>query len=673
MSAQIRPQANRALLQRQHLQTASGRYVGDLPGGANNLREEVLQVMDRLHALWSMPNADYAAEYPAVSALPAASTVPIATIPKTLAALKRNEDATMNQPVAQQFLDLTLSAEVGRGQPNNKSDIYGLQDVLHRTWMLSNADYATERTAVNSSAGATVPDAQIPKTIAGLAAAKAAIVGGTFRRDLFAGVHTVTPAEHAAVEGVLRPGATVTPAVGGAPPVVHNPPAMTGAGVGAAFETAMLDSLKRNVGSWASTFRTLKTKSGQPSFPVSSANSIAVSVQQETERYFAPFIRVASRAPAGTYHPGGSYSLVSQLGDQSTRPIDDTYSPGGRRGWTEGYWMTLSGCPVAPCPQAVLNTYNCLPTRRPPSPDSTEFTRVGTKFATDPANRADIDDAIHSWPAEAATGTVFIQPYKAAPPADIRKIRWDLFTTLIHEMMHVLAHPNFEKTADAVGGPAQKYLSEGFADVMRHELWDGPGALQTRLSSAEMAPLRQQVEGNSYPYDPAVVVYHPDYGEYAQAKSIDAAIGHANAKAAFFLGHTELLGLGQGTQSQAPLTGLASYRATDSAQAEWFVARAGDTYAMIQTRTNAPAGGILNSAGLALTPGSAITAGMRLRVPGIQWAYAIKDDTLGTIATQHSVSVANLAVANALPAGTPESHPMPVGTRVLIPIHTVLP
>ena len=218
------PQANLALLQRQHLQTASGRYVGDLPGAAIIFAKRSWKQWDRLHALWSMPNADYAAEYPAVSAIPARSTVPIATIPKTLAALRRNEDPTLNQPVAQQFLDLTLSAEVGRGQPNNKSDIYGLQDVLHRTWMLSNPDYTAERTAVNSSSGPRVPDAQIPKTIAGLAAAKAAIVGGTFRRDVFAGAHAVTPAEHAAVEGVLRPGATVTPGVGGAPPVISNPP-----------------------------------------------------------------------------------------------------------------------------------------------------------------------------------------------------------------------------------------------------------------------------------------------------------------------------------------------------------------------------------------------------------------------------------------------------------------
>ena len=93
---------------------------------------------------------------------------------------------------------------------------------------------------------------------------------------------------------------------------------MTGAGVGGAFEMAMIDSLKRNVGSWASRFRALKSTAGQPSFPVSSANRIAVSVQQETERYFAPFIRVASRAPADTYHPGGSYSLVGKLGDEST-------------------------------------------------------------------------------------------------------------------------------------------------------------------------------------------------------------------------------------------------------------------------------------------------------------------------------------------------------------------
>jgi Domain of unknown function (DUF4157)/LysM domain len=660
------------MMQRQSVQMASGRFVGNIPGALNNLREEVLQAMDRLHLLWSITNDEYNLEYPVVSALPPGSSVPTGSIPHTIAALRRNEAPTMNPPVAQHFLNLTFSANVGRGQTNNRADIYALQDALHVDWHITNTDYSTERTAVNALATPTVPDGIIPKTIAGIAKLKASIVAGSFRRDLFLGTHAVTPTEHAQVEAILTPGATLAP---GAPPVMGAPPpppvvvppaAMTGAGVGGPFETAMIASLKANVGRWASNFRTLKASSGQPAFPIPSASNIAVAAQQETERYFAPYIRVASRAPADIYHPG-AYSLTAKLGDESARPL----TGGNRAGWT-GYWMTLrAGCPLPPCGQGVLDSYHVVPTR---TPDSAEYTRVLNLFATDPANQTDIDDAIHSWPAEAGTGTVFIQPYVVSTPTELRRNRWDVFTTLIHEMMHILAHPNFERTALLIGGTARKYLTEGFAEVMRHELWDGRGQLKARLASPENAPLRQQVEGASYPYDPSVVKYHSDYAEYNEAKQIDAKVGHENAKAAYFLGHTELLGLGAGTQSVSPLAGVALYSGTESANADVIVAEPGDTYATIQSRTNAPAGGILDSGGVVLPVGAPIAAGTRLRVPGIRWVYAVQSDTLGSIARQHNVQLADLARANSLPPGTPETHTFAVGTRVLIPVHTpILP
>ena len=59
-----------AYVQRQSVQTANGSMVGNAAGGTNNIREEVLAVMDRLHALWSIPSPDHAAEYPIVLSKP---------------------------------------------------------------------------------------------------------------------------------------------------------------------------------------------------------------------------------------------------------------------------------------------------------------------------------------------------------------------------------------------------------------------------------------------------------------------------------------------------------------------------------------------------------------------------------------------------------------------------
>ncbi|WP_088240835.1 eCIS core domain-containing protein [Calothrix rhizosoleniae] len=512
------------------------------------------------------------------------------------------------------------------------------------------------------------------------------------RRDIFSGTHAVTPTEHAVVESILTPGATLvqppppTPGAALPPPVVQGPPAMTGLppspGTPGTFENDMVATLSSYLNTQATQFRALQA-AGPPAFPISQANSIALSAQNVTEQYFAPYIRTASRTPSGEYHPA-VYSLASMIRDQSTVPITDAgtaAAPGvtprpGRIGWV-GYWMKqdFSGG------EAVMNRYNCVPSSRL-SPDGIEFARVRNRFATDPANRADIDDTIHSWPAE-ATGGINIQPYRPSGSTNAeRRTRWDLFTTLIHEFMHILDHPNYERTYRLIGGEAGEVLREGMADVMRRDLWDGPGRLQSRLATAEYAPIRRQVEGRDYPYKSSVVHYHPDYREYADARDIvngrsgQPGVGIENAKVAFFMGHTELLGLGAGTSTSggASLAGVAMYSSTESAEAEIVVVGTGDTYASIQSRTNASPGGILDaSSGTPLSPGAALTVGTRLRVPGIRYVYAIQEDTIGSIARQHGVSVADLVRANNLPATTPDSYRFPTGTRVLIPIHTASP
>jgi hypothetical protein len=166
------------VLHRQHVHMASGRFVGDVPGPDNNLREEVVEVIDKLANIGVMVPADYNVEYPAVTALPAAASVPVGTIPRTIAGIKAAEDPVLDTSSASAQLGLTLSADVGKGQPNATPDILALQDQLHQDWHLSNTDYATERGAVTALAASTVPDATIPRTIAGISEQKVAILAG---------------------------------------------------------------------------------------------------------------------------------------------------------------------------------------------------------------------------------------------------------------------------------------------------------------------------------------------------------------------------------------------------------------------------------------------------------------------------------------------------------------
>jgi hypothetical protein len=499
-----------------------------------------------------------------------------------------------------------------------------------------------------------VDDTKLPKTFDALARFKVSAAAGSFRRDLFAGVKPVTPTVHAEVGAILAgPGATLVPSVvKGAPPTIKLPAAMKGVGVGGKFEAAMVKAMKKYIGTTAADFRKLKVKG--PSFPIASANDIADAAQAEAERYFGPYVKGASRKPADKYHPG-VYSLRAKLGDQSTRPIGDP----DRRGWLD-YWMSTKGYGG----KEVLDKFRCLPSERP-APDGAEYFRVLEAILK--AIPADIDDAIQSWPAEAGTGTVFIQPYGDSSPKALRARRWELFTTLIHEFMHVLEHPNFGRTADAIGRPGQTILTEGFAEVMRKDLWQGEGALERRLASADMAPLREKVEGKKMPYDPTAVVDAAYYDEYMDAKQIVDKVGMPNAKAAFFLGHTDLLGLGAGTASATPLTGIAEWTDKDAETADSYKVTAGEAVADILAKTKGST--ILDSKGTAV---ASVKAGDIVRVPGISWHRVVPGDTLGTVAKQHDVTVAVLAVANGFPSSSPASTDVSGRGRVLIPVHTAV-
>jgi hypothetical protein len=656
------------------LELASGAFVGDIAGAGDNVREDLLKVMDRLHILWALPDIAYALEYPAVATLPAGSAVPQATIPQTIAALAQAKDPTLNVAVANAVFAAPITDEVGAGKPNKKPDILELQDRLAANDSLASTDYAVEHTVVAANPSPTVADATIPHTLQGITKAKRNFVAGEIRKDVLAGTHAVTPTQHADVEVVLNPGSTIAPAapvpigVTPPPPVVHPPPALTGAGAGGPLETEMLKYLKDNIGGWATKFRALKA-AGPPSFPIANANNIAVAAQGEVERYFGPYVKTAGRGPGDKYHPE-TYSLISKLGDESTRPLNNAIL----RDWLTSYFETLRApnCLTAKCSQEILDTHHFFAGR-----DQAELDRITTVYLATPSNVTDVEDTIHGWPAEAGTGTVFIQPYQAnLNPLQKRQDRWQLFTRLIHEMMHILSHPNFEAAANAIGGSGLKILKEGFAEVMRTELWSGPGSLKTRLANAELASLRQQVEGASLPYNATAVVDSGYYDQLADAQQIDAKVGHANAKAAFFLGQVELLGLGAGTSTEPgkTLTGIAAFSPTDQKDAEIVVAQPGDTYASIADRTGAAFGGLRDeTTGAPLPPIFAISAGVRVKVPGIRWVAAVKDNTLASVAEQNQVSVAALAKANQLPAASPGNTPLLPPKRILIPIHTNLP
>jgi LysM repeat protein len=479
--------------------------------------------------------------------------------------------------------------------------------------------------------------------------------------DLMAGTHTVTAKEQADIEAIFQPGSTVVtppPVVGvpPPPPVVHGPPPMTEYKPGEKFEQEMLAYLKGYVGGFAAAFKARKA-AGPATFTFAEANDIAHEAQAQVESYFAPWITSASRRPADKYHKG-TYDLVTKLGDQSTRSTTDPTKP-NRFGWS-GYWMSHGQG------KAITDKFHCSYSSR----DRAVFERVRDLYVNDPANQADIDDAIHSWPGE-NSDKVYIQPWGTTDPKKKREARWDLFSVLLHEMLHSLQHPNYVAAFEALGGTAMELLKEGMLDVMRRDLWDPSGGkLGTWLTTPAAVGVRTKVEGASLPLDASTIVYHDDYENLPDAQSVVAKVGLDNCRAAFFLGKVDLLGLSADpakTVTGAPLAGIGSWQASDPDNADIYVTKAGDTLAAIALSCGVDAAAVTAADGSALPAGYTPAAGAKLKVKGIRYVHAVDGDTLATLAAQNGVTPESIAAANDYAAGTAAGTAVPRGTRILIP------
>jgi hypothetical protein len=236
-----------------------------------------------------------------------------------------------------------------------------------------------------------------------------------------------------------------------------------------------------------------------------------------------------------------------------------------------------------------------------------------------------------------------------------------------------VTHPNYGNTADAIGGGARDILIEGMDDHMAQQVWQD---VRPRISGD--TTLRQTVEGPFFVADADSADYDADsaidmlvrehhYDSMGDADRIAAQVGEPNARAAFFMGHVEALGLGQGTTSELPLRGLASWRPGAGGRPdEYVVPPAGQTVQEIQTRTGSTH--VEDASGTVWADAThRFAGGETLRVPGLRWHTTIAEDNLAQIANQHGTTQELLEQANGFPhrAGTTR---LPAGTVVMIPV-----
>jgi hypothetical protein len=470
--------------------------------------------------------------------------------------------------------------------------------------------------------------------------------------DVMEGTHSVTTEEAAAVAGQM---VTTPPAPGG----------MTDAGNNGAFEQEVFAALDEFYA-----FRLSIV--GTPTTSMTEAEEIARVAQRLIDDFYSDAIVMASRPPAlNEYHPG---SFQMPIADASTRQVDPAFAL---------EWVKLDvefardeeGAP-SPAPGEVSEAHE-VDTRRPG--DRAEVNRVADKYLqTGRLNT--VVRMIQAYPAEASSGTIFVQ--LGDPSFEGRQGRWDLLSGFMHEYLHLAAHPGYNEAAEAMGGGARRVLVEGFCDYFREQAWN---ALRPRFSTDD--DLRRRVEGAAFftaDPDESAIVPHSTYEEIANARLIVSGLdrpeadagpiplgsagGEANARAAYFMGHVELLGIGPTTTGDQPAGAAGTWTPDDAADDDiYIVAPGGETVQEVRDRSGSTS--ITDSAGFGFVdPTHRFAAGERLTVPGVRYLRATTDDTRGQVAGQNGISQDVLERANRLPPGPPNT-PIARGTRLLIPVH----
>jgi len=149
-------------------------------------------------------------------------------------------------------------------------------------------------------------------------------------------------------------------------------------------------------------------------------------------------------------------------------------------------------------------------------------------------------------------GEVFMQTHLAAQAGlgtqqTERRGRWDALGTLIHEMLHDVAHENFR---DMPPVENSGLATEGFAEYFTRPVYD-----DLRARAAGDDALRASVEGVAAPWDASLA--RERHGSYdARVRGVERirdALGgnEQNLRAAFFLGQLEYIGLGGWNAAEA--------------------------------------------------------------------------------------------------------------------------
>lgn len=283
--------------------------------------------------------------------------------------------------------------------------------------------------------------------------------------------------------------------------------------------------------------------------------SMADVAQKEVEKFFKPYLKAAVYTPdekkrIDKFKLRDEIHLVSEKHPDateiacnwaSTRMADACGKNIGDFNVMASVYEAKKSC----IPSSSTSTTTAPATAPPGERDQALFQSVRDDIMA--ARKSDLETIVKYQSSFEVQGDSYIQEKIKPQKKDtgnmtMRRGRWDAFGTVIHEMLHAIAH---EKFREAIKGVENQGIGvEGFAEYFARIVYN-----DVRKRAEKDDALRTSIEGVTEPFDSDLA---PDrtgatYGKYVDAvEQIKTQIAgnEESLRVAYFMGKVEYIGLG---------------------------------------------------------------------------------------------------------------------------------
>lgn len=277
-----------------------------------------------------------------------------------------------------------------------------------------------------------------------------------------------------------------------------------------------------------------------PRAPMSEIEAMAGPAKQETDHVFGAFYDTSRKAQLTGDRPGkrGSLHFWYETADRELKAMS---TPQRRRlavRWLHYYFESDATI------RLLNDKYSASPTfdaaSRPVNAEAKILSSLADSMTAGKAGQEVVRKLVEtrrSWGGMTRGHEVFVDLFHD-PDADAdREARWEMFQTLVHEYLHTLVHPAYERYAVSFGGTSEQWntLIEGVDCVLDEVVW---AHVQPKATDAA---LRTAVEGPAHAKLPplAELPYPGRYPSTEDAIRLVGLVGIEAVYAAYFLGKVD--------------------------------------------------------------------------------------------------------------------------------------